>query len=52
MYLIIVMAVYFTIRDVQLIRGALRNMKSKRKLPEFQQPTEPDKGEDNKTDEV
>ncbi|MBD5531084.1 MAG: hypothetical protein HDQ98_14510 [Lachnospiraceae bacterium] len=52
MYLIIVMAVYFTIRDVQLIREAFRNMKRKRKLPELQQPKEPDKGEDNRTDVV
>ena len=42
MYLIIVMAIYFTIRDVQLVRAAFRNMKSKRKLPELQQPKEPE----------
>lgn len=42
MYLIFVMAIYFTIRDVQLIRGIFQNRKSKRKLPELQQPKEPE----------
>lgn len=42
MYLIFVMAVYFTIRDVQLIRDGIRSMRKKRKLPELQQPKEPE----------
>lgn len=40
MYLVFVMAVYFTIRDVQLVRDGIRNMKRKRKLPELQEPAE------------
>lgn len=42
MYLIFVMAVYFTIRDVQLVGGAIRKMKQKRKktFPVLQQPKE------------
>lgn len=40
MYLVLVMAIYFTIRDVQLIRGIFKNRKSKRNLPELQQPKE------------
>lgn len=40
MYLVFVMAIYFTIRDVQLIREAFRKMKKKKKQPELQQPKE------------
>lgn len=48
MYLVFVMAIYFTIRDVQLVRDGIRNMKRKKKLPELQQPKEPEvEDEDN-----
>ena len=40
MYLVFVMSIYFTIRDVQLIGEWLRKKKAKRKLPELQQPME------------
>lgn len=46
MYLILVMAIYFTIRDVQLIKGIFRSWKEKKKLPELQQPKEPEVEDD------
>ena len=47
MYLVFVMSIYFTIRDVQLIGGWLRKKKTKRKLPELQQPKEPEVEDDD-----
>lgn len=50
MYLILVMSIYFTIRDVQLIRNGIRSMKNKRKLPELQEPKEPEELEEKEHD--
>ncbi len=45
MYLVFVMGIYFTIRDVQLLRDGIRNWKAKRKK---KQPVllEPKRSED------
>lgn len=48
MYLVFVMIIYFTIRDVQLIKGIFQNRKAKKKLPELQQPKEPEVEDDNR----
>lgn len=48
MYLVFAMIIYFTIRDVQLIKGIFRSRKEKRKLPELQQPKEPEDEDDNR----
>lgn len=42
MYLVFVAAVYFTIRDVQLIMGCIKTRKKKNKLPVLQQPKDPE----------
>lgn len=46
MYLVFVMMVYFTVRDVQLIKDIFRGRKAKGKLPELQQPKEPEVEDD------
>ncbi|MBD5533984.1 MAG: hypothetical protein HDQ98_17640 [Lachnospiraceae bacterium] len=46
MYLVFAMVVYFTIRDVQLIKEIIRSRKAKKKLPELQQPKEPEVEDD------
>ncbi len=44
MYLVFVMGIYFTIRDVQLLRDGIRNWKAKRKKkqPVLLEPKEPE----------
>ena len=48
MYLVFAMIIYFTIRDVQLIKGIFQSRKAKKKLPELQQPKEPEVEDDNR----
>lgn len=42
MVLIILMAFYFAVQDVRIIKDMFRRRKDKKKLPELQEPTEPD----------